>query len=229
VCHRRRIKATGTADAFNRAFSVDMHDVRHDGKRFHRQHRPPVIPILLRDLLVSVEGFTTEPRFHHMHHSIAASTDPAITAAGGTTTPFTTNFGPGTPDLVVPTEQVWGWDYLENYLVAVFGPQFVHALFPVGGGGVSTFWRVPEYQRHTVGIRKTEPNQSILFDDGSGAGPVDLMDLPANFAGRNLPDVSLDGDPFSRVRARRWSMSRPVTTGSTPVHAASRPARASAC
>ena len=62
---------------------------------------------------------------------------------------------------------------------------------------VSTFWRVPDYQRHTAGIRKTERHQSIIFDDGSGAGPVDLLDLPANFAGRNLPDVSLDGDPFS--------------------------------
>jgi len=37
----------------------------------------------------------------------------------------------------------------------------------------------------------------VIFDDGSGAGPVDLMDLPAHFAGRNVPDVSLDGDPFS--------------------------------
>lgn len=406
------IKATGTADAFNQAFSVDMHDVRRDGKRFHRHHHSPVIPVLLRDLLVSVEGLTNEPRFRHMHHSVAASTplpastpalpksgstatgvpgnftvgdvanlyninplyqahidgtgrtvgivtlagfdpadaftywnliglpvnpsrltqvhvdgggeisadagtgetcldveqsgglapgakmvvydapnsdagfidlfykaasdnlvdtmsvswgqaeafyyeqvvgvdrtpqltafhqafleaaaqgisvfaaagdsgafdingafndpvanvltvdhpaaDPAITAAGGTTVPFTTNFGPGTPDLVVPTEQVWGWDYLENYLVSVFGPQFVHALFPVGGGGgVSTFWRAPAYQQHTSGIRRTERNQSIVFDDGSGAGPVDLLDLPANFAGRNLPDVSLNGDPFS--------------------------------
>ena len=409
---RLLIKATGTADAFTRAFSVDLHDVDHHGRRFHRMHRPPVIPILLRDLLVSVEGLTTEPRFHHMHASTLANSplasppvvlpphgaiatgvpgsftvgdvanmyninplyqrgingtgrtvgivtlanfdpadaftywnliglsvdpnrltqvhvdgggelsaaagtgetcldveqsgglapgakmvvydapnsdagfidlfykaasdnlvdtmsvswglaeafffeqvvgvdrtpqmiafhqafleaaaqgisvfaasgdsgafdindafndpvanvltvdhpanDPAITASGGTTTPFTTNFGPGTPDLVVPTEQVWGWDYLENYLVAVFGPQFEHALFPVGGGGgVSVFWRAPLYQLGTSGIKRSEPNQSIIFDDGSGGGPVDLLDLPARFAGRNLPDVSLDADPFS--------------------------------
>lgn len=409
---RLLIKATGTADAFNQAFSVDLHDVRHDGRRYHRHHHNPVIPILLRDLLVSVEGLDTEPHFHHMHHSMGASTplppstpilpksgstatgvpgnftvgdvanlyninplyqahidgtgrtvgivtlagfdpadaftywnliglpvnphrltqvhvdgggeisadagtgetcldveqsgglapgakmvvydapntnagfvdlfykaasdnlvdtmsvswgeaeafffeqvggvdgtplltafhqafleaaaqgisvfaasgdsgafdinnafndpvtnvltvdhpaaDPAITAAGGTTVPFTTNFGPGTPDLVVPTEQVWGWDYLQNYLVAVFGPSFENALFPTGGGGgVSTIFRVPAYQQHVAGIRRTERNQSIIFDDGSGAGPVDLMDLPANFAGRNLPDVSLNADPFS--------------------------------
>lgn len=404
------IKATGTADAFQRAFTFDMHDVRHDGRRFHRAHRPPVIPILLRDLLVSVQGFNTEPLFRHRHHSVtemspltapapvlprsgaiatgvpgsftvgdvanmyninplyqaridgtgrtigivtlanfdpadaftywnliglsvnpnrltqvhvdgggelsaeagtgetcldveqsgglapgakmivydapnsdagfvdlfykAASDnlvdtmsvswglaeafyyeqvvgvdrtpqltafhqafleiaaqgisafaasgdsgafdinnafndpvanvltvdhpagDPAITAAGGTTTPLRLNAGPGTPDLVVSQEQVWGWDFIENYLVAVLGPQFEHALFPAGaGGGVSTFFRVPAYQRGVAGVRKTEPNQSIIFDDGTG--PADLMDLPAGFAGRNVPDVSLDADPFS--------------------------------
>lgn len=407
---RLLIKATGTADAFNQAFSVDMHDVRKDGKRFHRHHHDPVIPLLLRDLLVAVEGLSNEPKFTHRHHSItgnsplvaptpvlprggaiatgvpgsftvgdtanlyninplyaahidgtgstvgivtlagfdpadaftywnliglsvkpdrltqvhvdgggeisaAAGTgetcldveqsgglapgakvvvydapnsdagfidlfykaasdnavdtmscswglaeaflfpevvgvdnrpqmiafhqafleaaaqgisvfaasgdsgafdvndafndpvnnvltvdhpanDPAITAAGGTTTPFTVNFGPGTPDFVVANEQVWGWDALEAYLVQNVDPGFLHALFPVGaGGGVSTFWPVPFYQQGVRGIRKTEPGQSIIFDDGTG--PVDLLDLPANFAGRNVPDVSLDADPFS--------------------------------
>jgi subtilase family serine protease len=124
--------------------------------------------------------------------------DPAITAAGGTTTPVVFNLGPGTPDLVVAKEQVWGWDYVENYFVAVLGPDFVHAFFPTGGGGgVSTFWKAPAYQANTHGIRRTEPGQSIIFDDGSGAGPVDLLDLPAHFAGRNLPDISLDGDPVT--------------------------------
>lgn len=126
------------------------------------------------------------------------ASDPAITAAGGTTTPMTFNLGPGTPDLVVSREQVWGWDYLENYFVQVLGSDFVHAFFPVGGGGgVSVFWETPAYQSHTQGIRKTEPHQSVIFDDGSGAGPVDLLDLPARFTGRNVPDVSLDGDPFT--------------------------------
>lgn len=404
------IKASGTADAFSRAFSVSLRDVRQRGRRFHRPHRPPVIPVLLRDLLVSVEGLSNEPRFLHRHHGInevspfeapapvlpragaiatgvpgsftvgdvanlyninplyqqridgtgrtvgivtlanfdpsdafaywsaiglsvdptritqvhvdgggelgadagtgetcldveqsgglapgarmivydapnsdagfvdlfykaasdnlvdtmsvswglaepfffesvvgvdrtpiltafhqafleaaaqgisvfAASgdsgaydindgfgtpvanvltvdhpaSDPAITAAGGTTVPLTFNLGPGTPDLVVGQEQVWGWDYLENYLVAVRGRQFEHALFPTGGGGgVSSVWRVPTYQRRTPGIRKTEPDQSVIFDDG--AGPVDLLDLPAEFPGRNVPDVSLDADPLS--------------------------------
>jgi len=124
--------------------------------------------------------------------------DPAITAAGGTTTPVVFNLGEGTPDLVLPTERVWGWDYVEDYFIKNRGPSNLHRFFPVGaGGGVSTFWGVPSYQANTRGIRRTEPGQSIILDDGSGAGPVDLLDLPARFAGRNVPDVSLDGDPVT--------------------------------
>jgi subtilase family serine protease len=122
--------------------------------------------------------------------------DPAVTAAGGTTTPVTLNFRGATAPLVVSTEQVWGWDYIENFFVAQFGDQFLHFLFPVGGGGgVSIAFGVPEYQRHTQGIRRSEPHQSIIFDDGSGSGPQDLLDLPAHFAGRNVPDISADADP----------------------------------
>lgn len=129
----------------------------------------------------------------------APSADPAITAAGGTTTPIILSVDlPDVPDLVVPTEQVWGWDYLQNYLVKYVDPSFQDFLFPGGGGGgVSIFWPRPAYQSGTGGIRRSEPGQSIIFDDGSGSGPQDLMDLPARFAGRNVPDVSLDADPYS--------------------------------
>lgn len=119
--------------------------------------------------------------------------DPAITAAGGTTTPVVltlTGPPPNRPPLVVPTEQVWGWDYLQNYLVEFLGNQYQNALFPVGGGGgVSVFWPVPAYQRHTPGIRRSEAGQSVIFNG------QELLDLRTHFAGRNLPDVSLNADP----------------------------------
>jgi kumamolisin len=119
--------------------------------------------------------------------------DPAITAAGGTTVPVTLKFksAPNGPPLVVSTEQVWGWDYLQNYL-AEFGGLAPNKLFPTGGGGgVSIFWPLPAYQRFTRGIRRSEPGQSAVFQG------QDLLDLPANYAGRNLPDVSLNADPES--------------------------------
>ncbi|HVC21698.1 MAG TPA: S53 family peptidase [Vicinamibacterales bacterium] len=122
----------------------------------------------------------------------APASDPAITAAGGTTTPVVLSAGPGTPDLVVSQEQVWGWDYIQNYLIQLFGPTFDNALFPIGGGGgVSVFWPRPAYQNGTPGIRRSEPGQSVVV------GGVDTLDLPAHFPGRNLPDVALDADPYS--------------------------------
>ena len=118
--------------------------------------------------------------------------DPAITAAGGTTVPVVLSAGPGTPNLVVSHEQVWGWDYIENYLVGLFGPAYTHALFPVGGGGgVSVYWARPSYQQQTAGMRKTEAGQSVVY-----LGET-LLNLPPNFRGRNLPDVSLNADPYT--------------------------------
>src|SRR5215471_11638020 len=119
--------------------------------------------------------------------------DPAITAAGGTTTPVTLNAGPGTPNLVVAHEQAWSWTYIENYLISLgLFPPGDTSLFPVGtGGGVSVMWARPAYQAPTAGIRKTEPDQAVVFQGQT------LLTLPAGFKGRNLPDVSLNADPFT--------------------------------
>jgi kumamolisin len=121
--------------------------------------------------------------------------DPAITAAGGTTTPVTLQFDilpPPVPPLTVSTEQVWGWDYIQNYFVEYAGASFENYFFPVGGGGgVSIYWPTPAYQSGTRGIRLTQPGQSVVYEG------VDLLNLPAYFPGRNMPDVSLNADPYS--------------------------------
>ena len=54
-------------------------------------------------------------------------------------------------------------------------------LFPAGGGGgVELLWRRPAYQsRHPWASGAREHGQRVIFDDGSGAGPQDLLDLPA--------------------------------------------------
>jgi hypothetical protein len=61
------LKATGTADAFNRAFAVDLHSFADGPRHFHRPRHAPKIPLLLRDLLVAVVGPSDEARFHPMH------------------------------------------------------------------------------------------------------------------------------------------------------------------
>jgi kumamolisin len=125
--------------------------------------------------------------------------DPFMTAAGGTTRPFTFSFSGG-PTNSITQESVWGWDYIENYFEKNFGEDL--GLFSVGGGGgVSVFWPVPLYQLITPGIRTSEKGQKLIDLDPldtlgiNQTTPITLLTLPANFHGRNVPDESLDADP----------------------------------
>jgi kumamolisin len=121
------------------------------------------------------------------------ASDPYITAAGGTTTPYSYAFGTG-PTESITQESVWGWDYLQNYLNTYIGPN-VYDLFSVGGGGgVSVYWHTPFYQDFTFGVRTSQSQQSLVYNDPS-AGPTTLLILPSHFAGRNVPDVALNADP----------------------------------
>ena len=119
------------------------------------------------------------------------ASDPFITAAGGTTTPFSYAFGTG-PTQSVTQESVWGWDYLQNYFNQYVRP--INLFSVGGGGGVSVYWHTPFYQVFTNGIRRSEPNQSLVYNDPS-AGPTTLLKLPGRFSGRNVPDISLNADP----------------------------------
>lgn len=121
------------------------------------------------------------------------ASDPAITAAGGTTTPVLVTLTDGTPVAQATHEQAWSWSYIENGLIALgLVPPDDVTFFPVGtGGGVSVMWGRPVYQSQTDGIRRTEPKQAIVFQGET------LLKLPPNFKGRNVPDVSLNADPFS--------------------------------
>lgn len=124
------------------------------------------------------------------------ASDPYITAAGGTTVPYSFSFGSG-PVASVKQESVWGWDYLQTYLDAYAPTQggWHDVLFSSGGGGgVSVYWQEPAYQWLTRGIRRSERKQSLVYNDPS-AGPTTLLALPANFSGRNVPDISLNADP----------------------------------
>src|ERR1700757_3710190 len=46
------VKATGSVDAFNKAFAFNIHDFSKAGKRFHRPAGPAVIPASLKDALL---------------------------------------------------------------------------------------------------------------------------------------------------------------------------------
>lgn len=121
------------------------------------------------------------------------ASDPLITAAGGTTLPYTYSFSGG-PTASVKHERVWGWDYIQNYFDTNFGPGLIDLFSVGGGGGVSVYWKEPFYQLFTNGIRRSERHQALVYNDPN-AGPTTLLKLPGNFHGRNVPDISLNADP----------------------------------
>jgi kumamolisin len=116
--------------------------------------------------------------------------DPFVVSSGGTTVPWSGHFSDGS-SISVTQQRIWGWDYLTQ-LLADFGDQ---AFSTGGGGGVSSFFGAPRYQHGTPGLRVTEAGQSLLETDVQPA--FDFIDLPAGFHGRNVPDISLNADPFS--------------------------------
>ena len=140
-----------------------------------------------------VNRFLPYPTFSKMLSVDSPGDDPMLTAAGGTTRPVSLNFGSlGTVN--IPTEQVWGWDYLTPICAALGYDPYGCGIFPVGGGGgVSSFFSIPYYQQSVSGMQKTEPGQSLIYIPAG----FDYLDLPANFAGRNLPDISLNADPYT--------------------------------
>jgi subtilase family serine protease len=144
-----------------------------------------------------LSGPNPPPQFSLVLSQDAPASDPLITAAGGTTLagpqPFPLPDG-GTLTINVATERAWSWDYLEGYCAILGFDPVSCGIFPVGGGGgVSAYWDLPWYQQGVPGMRRSEPNQSLV--DLSQTPPQTLVTLPAHFPGRNLPDVSLNADP----------------------------------
>lgn len=136
------------------------------------------------------------PTFSKILTVDSPASDPYIVAAGGTTLPGDIQRKYGT--IHIPTEQVWGWDYFNPYLIANYGNDFKDYYFSVGGGGgVSVFWPTPDYQRGTKGIRRSEPNQVWTYTDPATGVQSYLYTVPANVKGRNLPDISLNSDPYT--------------------------------
>jgi kumamolisin len=132
----------------------------------------------------------------------APASDPAITAAGGTTVAATEVAIPaaGCPSITITQERVWGWDYIARDWAACLANLGLTAqsLFPSGGGGgVSSFWPIPHYQQFTFGTQRTQPGQTLIFYPNypSTSGAQVLSTLPAYFAGRNVPDLSFNADP----------------------------------
>jgi len=120
-----------------------------------------------------------------------------ITAAGGTTLPGQQSFplpGGQTFTVNIPTEQAWSWNYLSGLCTALGEDPIDCGIFPNGaGGGVSVFTRRPFYQYFIPGITNSATGQALINE--TPTPPELVAQLPGNFPGRNVPDISLNSDP----------------------------------
>ncbi|RAP57737.1 hypothetical protein BTJ49_07535 [Oleiagrimonas sp. MCCC 1A03011] len=127
------------------------------------------------------------------------ASSPYMTAAGGTTEPvsLTGRCGSGTYPIDVQGERAWSWGYLADFYQTCYGLSPIEAgvFSEGGGGGVSVYWHRPWYQYGIVGVRRSEPGQSMTELDVNPT--VDYLDLRAGYAGRNVPDISMNADPFT--------------------------------
>ncbi len=144
------------------------------------------------------ESIYPVPQFNKTLSVDSPASQPFLTAGGGTTLPGLQTFGlPNgkTFSLTIATEQAWGWDYLAGLCAALGTPDPVDCgTFPGGGGGgVSVFMARPFYQYFVPGVINSASGQA-LFDE-TQKPPQLVFKLPANFAGRNVPDISLNADP----------------------------------
>jgi kumamolisin len=137
---------------------------------------------------------------------------PYITAAGGTTLPWSgTLSGPsGTAAVAVRAQRTWGWDYLWQPIATVTGEPLatVAETYVAGsGGGFSTIESRPLYQYDVPGIGEyaavqyltptdyvTVPGSNLVVPSEWDFNPTPSVSYGYS-TGRAMPDVSTDADP----------------------------------
>jgi len=146
--------------------------------------------------------------------SVGASPDsPYITAAGGTTLPWTGQLTgtDGTATVTVPAQRTWGWDYLWQATAKVTGESLAdvaESMVIGSGGGFSTIEPTPSYQQDVPGTGDFNAVQYLTPTDyqtelGGLVEPTEWNFNPSpsvshgTGTGRADPDVSADADPYS--------------------------------
>ncbi len=126
---------------------------------------------------------------------------PYMTAAGGTTVPFHFSSASTGVTVSVDKERAWGWDYLYDYFDArgLNNPDgWAEAYFVGGGGGFSQLFDTPDYQKGVsgvnkyVGVKRWDPSSD--FTSVTRVAPTTVS---GRGQGRNLPDLSMNADPYT--------------------------------
>jgi subtilase family serine protease len=146
--------------------------------------------------------------------SVDTSADsPYITAAGGTTLPWTgTLTGPdGSATVTVSAQRIWGWDYLWPAIAKVNGESeatAAEANIGGSGGGFSQLEPTPSYQQFVPGTQTFHAVQYLTPTDyktivaglveptGWSFNPTPSVTSGSGY-GRAVPDMSADADPYS--------------------------------
>jgi subtilase family serine protease len=146
--------------------------------------------------------------------SVDTSADsPYITAAGGTTLPWTgTLTGPdGSATVTVPAQRIWGWDYLWPAIAKTTGASeaaAAEANIGGSGGGFSQIEPTPIYQQFVPGTQTFHAVQYLTPTDYQTivAGLVEPTEwsfdptpsvTSGSGYGRAVPDMAADADPYS--------------------------------
>lgn len=130
---------------------------------------------------------------------------PYITAAGGTTLPWSGTFRSTGVTVSVEKERAWGWDYLYPHFDArgYYANGVLSPYFAGGGGGFSTLFKTPDYQNGISGINTFTAVKQWEPSNPYGPFLLDVTRLEnpeivtGTGEGRNIPDVSMNADPYS--------------------------------
>jgi subtilase family serine protease len=138
---------------------------------------------------------------------------PFMTAAGGTTLPWTGQLtGPdGTVTVTVPHERTWGWDYLWQPIASITGDSIldtVEANAAGTGGGFSVLEPTPSYQQGVSGTHNFHAVQYLTPTDFQTIAPGVTEPTAWTFnptpgvsqgqgSGRAVPDLGTNADPES--------------------------------
>ena len=113
--------------------------------------------------------------------------------------------------MTVPSQRIWGWDYLWPAIAKINGEteaEAAEANIGGGGGGFSTIYGTPQYQEFVPGTHSFNAVQYLTPTDYTTVVPGLVEPTAWSFnptpsvtggsgSGRAVPDVSADADPYT--------------------------------
>ncbi|GHP13041.1 aspartyl protease [Lentilactobacillus fungorum] len=126
------------------------------------------------------------------------SNSPYVTSVGGTTLPKT--YTVNKKKVRVTDERAWGSEFLyPNYRHQKFFSRLdmIQSYFSGSGGGFSRYNKVPRYQTGVSGVGTYDATKLWAFKKGEPTLLKHPQNVSGKHAGRNVPDIAANADPFT--------------------------------